>query len=82
LPVNLLDDGGVKSLINRGGIFSLLAILDDFGHAFLIERTFKKDRFNALDQLDKGFLETIRGKMGCSYKKGNAPVLLDPPYGL
>jgi hypothetical protein len=56
--------------------------LDHSGHAFLIERTFKKDRFNALDQLDKGFLETIRGKMGCSYKKGNTPVLLDPPYGL
>jgi hypothetical protein len=66
--------------VKRGRILSLLAILDHSGHAFLIKGAFKKDYFHALDQLDKGFLKTIRGEMGRSNKIRGVPIVLDSPY--
>jgi hypothetical protein len=70
----------MKGLVEGWSIFSLLTILDHSSHAFLIKRTFKKNCFDTLDQLDKRFLETIRGEMGCSNKIRGVPNLLNSPY--
>jgi hypothetical protein len=71
----------MKGLVEGWSIFSLLTILDHSGHAFLIKGAFEKNCFDTLDQLDKYFLKTIGGEMGCSYKEGSASILIDSPYG-
>jgi len=81
-PVDLLDCRGLEGLVKRRSILSLTAVLNHPGHAFLIKRTFKKNRFDILNQPGQRLLETVRREVGGAYEEGSGPSLLDFPYGL
>jgi len=57
-----------------------LPIVDHSGHTFLIERTFKKNHFRALDQFGESFPEGVGTEMSCPDKKSAFSPFLDPPY--
>jgi hypothetical protein len=65
LPIDLLDGCGIESLTKGRTILSLVAILDHFRHALLIEGAFEENGVRILDKLREGFSKAIRGEVGC-----------------